>query len=147
MSDQTRDIGFGVVVRCGGSPAATTATIVMGHVYNVTPPELSRDGVDVTASDSPNRMKEFIPGLWTAGDLTFDMALDLDNVEQTELTEMIGETNSRLWEIGFPMLGNQGITFKGWLKAVSSATPLEDKLVRSVTITPTTLPTIGVFTP
>lgn len=45
----------------------------IAEVINVTPPNFTTDQVDVTHNQSPNRTREFIPGLIDPGEASFEM--------------------------------------------------------------------------
>lgn len=62
-------IGYGAVVRVKLGADWTT----LGGVANITPPNESVDQVDITTMDSPDRTREFIPGLRDLGDMTISI--------------------------------------------------------------------------
>lgn len=47
--------------------------VLVAEIVSVTPPSLSRDTVDATHAESPEKWREFIPGLRDGGEVTLEM--------------------------------------------------------------------------
>lgn len=58
--------GMGTTISIGGTAVKVTS---------VTPPSLKRGSIDVTNLDSPDNIKEFVPGMLEAGDFSCDFFL------------------------------------------------------------------------
>jgi predicted secreted protein len=130
-----RQLGFEAVVYVGADAAASTATILLGGVTKINPPEWARDAVDVTDSDSPSRTREFIPGLADAGEMTIELNFDPNHATETEILEMMGEKTARLWEIKMTQFATgKKMQFRGFLIAKGPATPQDAQITQSITV-------------
>jgi hypothetical protein len=72
MAETEASIGYGVVLEL--ALASTPATrVYIPEVTTVTPPSDKDDQVEATHAQSPNRYREFIPGLTDAGEAEAEM--------------------------------------------------------------------------
>ena len=62
---------------------------VLAEVTNITPPALARDMVDATHTESPQKWREFIPGLRDAGEVTLELNFLPDGAAITKLLALI----------------------------------------------------------
>jgi hypothetical protein len=78
------DIGYGLTFGIyNGSTYVSVAEVV-----NITPPQLSRDAVETTDMESPDRYREYIPGLLDGGEasITISYTPSASDVIVTALT-------------------------------------------------------------
>jgi hypothetical protein len=128
-------IGYGskfYLVPLSAIDTSPAAYIAMAEVYNITPPNQQVDDVDVTHNTSPNRTREFIPGLIDPGECSFEMNFvpgsDSDGILQALKTAgqqtqcKIEFPNTETWE------------FLGSVKGYEIASGTEDKMTATVTI-------------
>lgn len=121
------DIGF-----------ATTFGKVVGSVYTalaevteLSPPELSRDSIDFTHHGSPDRHREFKPGLSDAGELTLNYILVPGLADDLVITTHLATNAVEGWRIVFP--NGAQLNFNGFATAHGRATPMDDKMTGSAT--------------
>ncbi|MDG3040438.1 phage tail tube protein [Roseicyclus marinus] len=131
MTATLADIGYNSAFGIeGGSPAAFTD---VAEITAVTAPGLTRAAVEATHLKSPDRTKEFIPGLFERGEATFTLTFEKD-VYDTILTAATAVDGGR-YRITLP--DGSTFTFNGFFTGLTSpeATP-EGKLECQGTIKP-----------
>jgi len=72
MSDTEARIGYGTVLEIALASTPAVFTYIM-ETYSATPPSDTDDQVDASHFQSPNRYREYIPGLTDAGEASFEM--------------------------------------------------------------------------
>ncbi|MCV3209604.1 histidine kinase [Mesorhizobium sp. YC-39] len=72
MTDTAASIGYGTVLELALKSAPTAFTYVR-EMFDATPPADSDDNVEATNMQSPNRRREYIPGLTDSGEASFEM--------------------------------------------------------------------------
>ena len=121
------DIGF-----------ATTFGKVVGNVYTplaevteLSPPELSRDSVDFTHFGSPDRHREFKPGLSDAGEVALTYNLVPGLADDATIATHVATNAVEAWRIVFP--NGAKLDFNGFATRHGRATPMDDKMTGSAT--------------
>jgi predicted secreted protein len=66
-------IGFGTLFQMLDVDASPDSWVTVAEVVSITPPALARDTVEATHSESPEKWREFIPGLKDAGEMTVEL--------------------------------------------------------------------------
>lgn len=122
------DIGFATIIAKKTGPSAYTA---FAEVTEMTLPELARDSIDFTHFGSPDRYREFKPGLSDAGEvgIVYNLVPGLadDAVVATHLATNAVED----WRITFP--NGATLDYTGFATAHGRATPMDDKMTGSAT--------------
>jgi hypothetical protein len=104
-------------------------------VTSITPPSATLDQIDVTHMTSPNRNREFIPGLNDTGECSFEMNYVPGSTSDDRLLELlnlpVGTERRRYCRISYP----NGVTdtFYASLVGYAPAIPVDDKMSASVT--------------
>lgn len=103
----------------------------LAEVTNITPPGRSKDAVEATHTQSPNRYREFISGLKDGGECSIEMnfvpaGTDFDKIDEAfESDELVNcritFTDLSVW------------TFSAIVTGVEPEAPVDDKMVVSVT--------------
>ena len=128
-------IGYGIQLWIGASPAATTATIKFAEILSFTPPNLSVDEVETTSNDSPDHMREFIPGLIDPGEASFEFNFIPGNAGETLIREMMIGREVRYMEIRYTQLSPVHVFGgRGFFKEFTPATPIDDRMTGSATL-------------
>lgn len=96
--------GQGIQLRVGATPAAVTATILLGGLTDIPPPTITRGFIDVTAHDSPQGYREFIPDLKDPGEMSCSLNWTPGNATDDELLAMSEEEEPRLFVMTFPQV-------------------------------------------
>lgn len=71
MAETAASIGYGSFFHISEDNGATW--IELAEVFDITPPNDTVDEIDATHMQSPNRTREFIPGLIDPGEASFEM--------------------------------------------------------------------------
>lgn len=123
-------IGYGTVLEIALASAPTVFTYVR-EVFNATPPSDTDETVDVTHFQSPNRTREYIPGLTDGGEASFEMNYVPGSATDTFLRSTIKGVKliARLtFANGVRIVFN--CTRQGYEKGV----PNEDKMTATLTL-------------
>jgi hypothetical protein len=104
----------------------------MAEVYNITPPNQQVDDVDVTHNTSPNRTREFIPGLIDPGECSFEMNFIPGSDSDSILQELKTAGQQVQCKIEFP--NAETWEFLGSVKGYEVSSGTEDKMTATVTI-------------
>jgi hypothetical protein len=112
----------------GGSPEVWTR---LAEVVTITPPSLQRNGVDATHMASPQRYREFIPGLKDPGEVSVVLNFIPGNTDQDILFSAFDADIPSNWRITYP---NAEIwKFAAYCTGVTTAVPLDDKMTLTAT--------------
>ena len=96
--------GMGTTVTIGGTAVKATS---------ITSPSLKRGSIDVTNLDSPDNIKEFVPGLLEAGDFSCDFFLPEGSGMDSSMDEPLEAGYKKAIIVTFPNGGS--VTFDGFL--------------------------------
>jgi|GEM_PF-597659 len=107
----------------------------VARLLNINPPEMSRDDIDVTDHDSPEGVREFIPGLKQAGEVPIEGHLIPTNSSQTGLLAAVDIDISEEWMIKFPTVPVLCIRFYGYVKSFKvGPAPVDGKMTFNAVI-------------
>lgn len=109
------------------------AWVTVAEVVSVTPPSLSRDAIDATHSTSPNKWREFIPGLRDGGEVTLEVNFIPSGIgTQTILSTFTSDStvNAR---INFPDSPVTTWEFTAFITNFAPDAPFDDKMSATVT--------------
>lgn len=107
----------------------------LAEVFNITPPSMTVDQIDVSHMQSPDRRREFIGGLIDPGECSFQMNYIPGSTSDGRLNDLldlpIGASRRRQCLITYP----NGVThqFAGELTGYEIDNPTEDKMTATVT--------------
>lgn len=138
-------LGFGVILEW--DPAGGTSFTPIGQINDITPPGPSRDSVEKTTHNSPDRWKESMKGLKSGGQVSFDVnydpALATHNASTGVLSDFDEDAVIPNWRLVFPDTGATQWTFPGFLEGAQPATPINDKMTMDVTVIVSGKPTLS----
>lgn len=101
----------------------------VAEITKVTPPQYTRDAVEATHQGSPNAYREFIAGFKDAG----EVALELNWVPSaTDQWLAAFNTGAGLFRITLP--NGVTCTFNAIVTGYEPQTPLDDKMMASITL-------------
>lgn len=133
---------FGTIFERETVTPGTYAAIA--QVANIGGPTLSRETVDATAHDSPNRWRTFIAGLRDAGEVTLELLFDPDNTGQTDLRSDLATLDTiKNYRIKFTDPTPTVWTFAAWVTRFEPRAPMDEKLTASVTFKLSGAPTFA----
>lgn len=124
-------IGHGTKIyrHAGGVPAGARTTV--GRVRDVTPPPLSRDAVETTDMESPERWEEFIGGIKRSGELSFDMTFDPGSDETPLFMSDLNTDTRGYYTVVFPDASEWG--FYALMTGFEPTDPVADKMAATIT--------------
>lgn len=100
--------------------------VALAEVFEVTPPEVSVDQVDVTHFKSPGRAKEYIPQLKDNGSATATMNYVPDSATDQRIRELLASGAVLEMKITFP--NDATATFSASVESYSQTVPVEDRM-------------------
>lgn len=129
MADTQASIGYGTHFHISEDSGATWTALA--EVYDITPPNDSVDEVDATHMQSPNRTREFIPGLIDPGEASFEMNFVPGSPSDLKIAALKTAGTRVRCRITFPNAVTW--TFTGWVSGYEPAVPTDDRMTASVT--------------
>ena len=112
----------------GGSPEVFTA---FAEVVTITPPQLVRDTVDATHMASPEKWREFVPGLRDGGEVSLEMNFIPGGPGEDAILIAFQDETAGNWKITFP--NAHSWTFAAFCTGFESEVPLDDKMSATAT--------------
>lgn len=116
--------GFGTILRREDTPASGTFTAI-GQIINITPPQYSRDAIDVTDQDSADGYKESIGGLCDAGNISIE--LNYDPAMHNSLLDDLDTAAAIKYELELPTTPAKTATLFAVLTGFAASTPFDGK--------------------
>lgn len=128
MSDA--QLGYGSLFQTsdGGSPPVWWT---VAEVTSITPPAVARDSVDLSHENGPDKWREFMPGLKTAGEVKLEFNFIPDGGSYSDLFEELSDREIRRRRIVFP--NGEVMGFSAFLIALDSDVPLDAQMKATAT--------------
>lgn len=126
---------FGTAFQRENTPGGGVFTTI-ASVLSIGGPEREREAYDVTAHDSPDQYREFIPGLKDGGQVTLELNYDPGAATHTLIDTDFDDQTVKAYNIVIPGEGSEEWTWalQGFYTAVGDEFPHDGKMVRSVTL-------------
>jgi hypothetical protein len=114
---------------------------------------MTRGDVDVSDHDSTSGYREFLPGLTDAGDITFQIGFDPNNIDHTQGagTGLLGDfafndgCDLSGFEIELNSCGSAAKwTFEGYVNSWSGSYPVEGELLADLGVKISGVPTLAI---
>lgn len=134
MPDSQAKLGFNskFSIENEASPAVY---VDLGEVFNITPPSMTLDMVDVTHMQSPDGRREFISGLIDPGECSFEMNYIPGSASDVRLNAIldiaVGSSRRKSCRITYPNAVTH--TFEAELQSYEPNVPHDDKMTATVT--------------
>jgi len=116
----------------GHGAALTINAVDIGNITSISGPNQSRDSVDISTMDSTAKWREFIPGMIDAGEITFDV--NYDGSAAGEANKLNTAFTAVASEIIVTLIDGSLFTCDGFVTALGTAIPFDDKITQSITI-------------
>ena len=138
-------LGHGALLKRGDGASPEVFTTI-SEVISISGPSLSRDVVEATNMSSTSGWREFIGGLKSGGEISFE--LNYDPADATVdasggLIDDIDSTSATNYQLIFPDSGTTTWSFAGWLTSFETNIPLDDRITASATVTLSGVPTLA----
>lgn len=117
----------------GASPEVFTT---IAELKDITPPQLTRDSIEVSNQDSTSAWREHIPGWRDGAEVTFNanwIPINATQDEDTGVLETFNDNTNHNWQILLPDASTL-ISFSGHVTAFNPELPMESQGELSVTI-------------
>jgi hypothetical protein len=123
-------IGYGTTFALGGL-LLTDPFVKIAEVYNVTPPSETIDTIDASHMESPDAVREFIPGMVDPGECSYEMNFVPGSPSETAIIAARRLRQAVFSRITFP----NGVTwtFKAFVTGYEPVAPHDDKMTATVT--------------
>lgn len=128
----TKYVAFGVIVQVDHDSDGTYTTI--GQLGDIDGPNEERDSVDVTTHDSANNAREYKPNLSDGGEVTLDVVYDPGDSTQQIIVDIYRTRAQVPWKFILPDTASSEVDFTAHVQSHGLAAPMEDKLMKSVTL-------------
>lgn len=104
----------------------------VAEVISISPPNDQSDDIDVTHFKSPNRTREFVPGLIDPGEASFEINWIPNDTTGALILTLKNSGEKRQHRITWP----NGVTwtFSGYVKGFEPSSPINDRMTAVVTI-------------
>lgn len=122
--------GFKVLLKRETATPGTFATIA--QVTNVTPPQYSRETVDVTDKDSVGGYREYIGNLIDGGEVSCEILYDPD--DHNTLLADFEDDQPINWQVEFPTSPVKKQSFAALLTGFAPAAPMDAALTATITL-------------
>ncbi len=122
------DIGFGITF---AKKTGTDTYTVLAEVVEFDPPEFTRDSVEFTHHRSPEKWREFKPGLKDAGEASLTYNLIPGEADDDVVADHIATDTVDSWQVTYP--NGAKLDFRGFATSHKHATPLDDKMTGAAT--------------
>jgi hypothetical protein len=129
MAETQASIGYGSFFHISRDSEVTW--LALAEVFDITPPNDTVDEVDATHMQSPNRTREFTPGLIDPGEASFEMNFVPGSASDLLIAEIKAGGERVKCRVTYP----NGVTWKfsGWVSGYEPAVPTDDKMTATVT--------------
>ncbi|RSU91499.1 phage tail tube protein [Sphingomonas koreensis] len=131
------DIGYGTLFQKKTAPDTYTT---LAEVVEFEPPEFARDSVEFTHMTSPDRWREFKPGLKDPGEASLTYNLIPGEADDDVITDHIESDGVDEWRVVYP--NGATLDFKGFATSHKHATPIDDKMTGAATFKLSGKPTL-----
>jgi hypothetical protein len=139
MAETAEDTDIGHLTLFKKKTGASTY-VTLAEVTEITFPEFARDSVEFTHMSSPDRYREFKPGLIDPGEVGIVYNLIPGEADDDVVADHIATGTVDEWEIEFP--NGAKFAFKAFATAHSRATPIDDRMTGSATFKVSGKPTL-----
>lgn len=114
----------------GGTPTR------VAEVTAISLPNPQVADVEATHFASPNRTREYIPGLIDAGEITFGINFDAGSASDVLITSALNDDEPREIMVSVPTSSgvNQEYTFPGIVKGYEKSVPIDDRQTATLTV-------------
>lgn len=124
-------IGHGTKIYRTADRTSAGTRISVGRVRDVTPPNVSRDVVETTDMESPDKWEEYIGGIRRSGEVSFDITFDPGSTETTAFLTDLASDAPGYYIIVFP--DNTEWGFAALITGFDPTSPVADRMNASVT--------------
>lgn len=126
-------IGHGSLFALWSEDVSPAAYVNLAEVTNITPFAIARDAVETTHTESPGRIREFIPGLIDYGDASIEINFVPGSTTDRRIRDLFEVQAAVAAQITFPTSPPKVLQFAALATGYSPEAPLDDKMAASCT--------------
>lgn len=126
-------IGHGSMFALFDDGISPPAYVDVAEVTNITPYSASQDAVDTTHSASPDRAREFIPGLVDYGEASIEMNFAPGSPSDKRIRSFLGTKKRAKFQVKFPTSPAELLQGEAVLTGYNPSVPLDDKMTAQAT--------------
>lgn len=124
-------IGHGSLFERSSNGLSTGVFSTVGEVLDIAPPSMTRDVVDATHMQSPERWREYIAGLKDGGEVSVEVNFVPGNAATTAALADLNTDTPGYYKITFPDDTEWG--FAAFMTGIEPGDPLDDKMTATFT--------------
>ncbi len=144
MADTEAMLGYGSKYEVLDPSLSPPSYVELAEVFNLTPPSFTADRVEATHMQSPNRTREFIPGLLSPGSASFEMNFIPGSDADALIRQMQQDGVTTTHRITFP--NSVTWSYTASIESYEPAAPTDDRMTATVNINVSGNITPGVVT-
>ena len=145
MTATQGSIGYGVLLYRESADSPTVFNDLIGEVKEVGGPNMKRDTVDATHSQSTNRFREFLSGLRDGGEVTCTVAL-VPGAQATDayqkLVDDFKNDTPVNYQVKFPNVAKTYWQVSAFLTDLPNTMPMDGEMTMALTFKVTGEPTL-----
>jgi len=122
------DIGYGVTF---AKKTAPDTYVELVELVEFDPPEFKQDSVEFTHHKSPERWREFKPGLRDAGETSLTYNLIPGLADDDTVADAFAAPGVQEWRVKYP--DGATLDVKGFFTSHKHAVPIDDRMTGSAT--------------
>ena len=126
-------IGFGAALQRSSDGTAGGIFTTVGDIYDLVPMGLQRDSVETTRHQSPERWREFLPGLKDGGEFSIDLVFDPADASVTSFLTDLNTDTVGYYKLIFSNTGATEWGCSAFVTGFEPAEPIDDKTMATVT--------------
>lgn len=131
MAATAEDTDIGHLTLFKKLTTAPSTYTTLAEVVEFEPPEMTRDSVEFTHMSSPDRWREYKPGLRDAGETTLTYNLIPGEADDDMVADSFATDDVEDWLIEYP--NGATLAIKGFFTSHSHATPIDDRMTGAAT--------------
>lgn len=129
------EIGYLAQLWVGADEAATTATVRLATLTNITPPEMSVDALETTDLDGTDYVRTYGPGLIEPGELGLEMNWIPGHATEDLIVAMLTGRETRYFEIRYPQVATQvDYGGRGFFTSFAKGPSIDEVMTASATL-------------
>lgn len=132
------NIGWGTIIRVA-SPEAPAVFTAVAEVTSITPPPMTRDIIDASHMQSPDRWREFISGMKDGGEISIDMNFIVGS--ETNARMLAAQTEEDPSPVEIEFVNGSVWSFMAFCSGYEPDVPFDDKMTATATFKVTGAPT------
>ena len=125
-------IGYGTTYEIWDAGSSPPAFVEISEVFSVTPGAPAADRIDATHFQSPNRRREYIPGLIDSGEASFEINWVPGNASDLLIRDLMDSGETVEHRITFP--GGARVTFDASIIGYEKEIPVDDRMTATITV-------------